>query len=65
MESIVKVEMGPNCIGCGTCIAMHPTVFEWDEQSHSRLKAGIVPDHYLDEISDAAAACPARNITVK
>ncbi|MDO4288348.1 MAG: ferredoxin [Eubacterium sp.] len=65
MESIVKVEMGPNCISCGTCIAMHPAVFEWDEHSRSRLKAGINPDCYMDEITNAAAACPARNIIVK
>ncbi len=65
MESIVKVEVGPNCIGCGMCMGMHPNVFEWNEKGRSKLKDGIVPDHYMDEITDAANACPVGNIIIK
>ncbi|MBU2109638.1 ferredoxin, partial [Patescibacteria group bacterium] len=28
------------CIGCGTCIALCPKYWEWDEDNKARIKAG-------------------------
>lgn len=45
------------CIGCGTCIALCPNSFKWDE---SGVKAEEIVPPADDEVTlkEAAAACP-------
>lgn len=52
------------CIGAGSCVAIAPTAFGWDERSHGKvilLDPGTVED---DTLREAALACPTQAIVL-
>ncbi len=51
------------CIGCGTCLALAPGSFKWNEQN----KAESIEPPADDEktVRETAAACPVQAITVE
>jgi ferredoxin len=62
MKLKVKVDK-ETCIGCGTCIAVAPEIFEFDSDGKSKPKSEIVEDQNLiEKAKDAAAACPTHSI---
>ena len=64
------------CIGCMSCVAVCPEVFDIDEnkqkaiikekyrKSSQELTIGIVPSSILDCIKDAVETCPVSVITM-
>ena len=57
-----RVEVGPACIGSGSCVGLSPGLFGLgrDRRSHP-VRAEIEPD---EAALDAAFACPVEAITV-
>jgi ferredoxin len=51
------------CIGCGTCIALCPASFKWDE-SGLKAEAKIPPGDNENSLKDAVAACPVQAISL-
>lgn len=51
------------CIGCGTCLALAPASFKWNEQN----KADPInpPGDPEQAIKDSAAACPTQAVTIE
>ena len=61
----MKVEVDKDvCISCGLCIDICPEVFEYDENSKSRVIEGCNLDEHNDEILEAKDACPVEAIKV-
>lgn len=61
MLQISKIKIDRDaCIGCGSCAAIAPDVFEMDDENKSRIK----DPHGADDatIQSAAEACPANAI---
>ncbi|GAB2683067.1 ferredoxin [Thalassiella azotivora] len=57
-----RAEVGPECIGSGSCVALAPHRFQPAEGNRSRAVEGtFAPD---ESVLDAAASCPAEAITV-
>ena len=61
------------CIGCGTCIALCPKYWEWNEDNKARIKGGKFDENkkeYELEINefecnkDAEEACPVSVIKI-
>jgi len=48
------------CIGCGSCVAAAPDIFEMDDNG----KAEVIKDEATDEAEEAAGICPVDAITV-
>jgi len=59
-----KIKIDRNkCIGCGTCVALAPEVFELDKENKSRVKN---PKGANEEtIKLAADSCPAEAIKIE
>ena len=58
----MSIKVDPNlCIGCGTCVAMCPDVF----QMNSEAKAEAISQENTDCAKRAAEACPAQAIIVE
>lgn len=59
---MVSVEVDEDeCIGCGSCVAVCPEVFEIDGKSHVKDPEGAE----LDKIKEAEQICPVDAITVE
>lgn len=64
MAKIKKIEVDRNkCIGCGTCAALAPEVFELDENNKSRVKNAN--GEKLETIKLAADSCPTKAIKIE
>jgi len=50
------------CIGCGSCAALCPEVFELDSEGKARVKEGAETDKEC--VKEAAEACPVQAIKV-
>lgn len=51
------------CIGCGTCLALAPASFKWNDQNKAD---GINPPGDDEKtVKDATAACPVQAITIE
>jgi len=59
MQPIIDKE---KCIGCGTCIALCPGSFKWDE-SGTKAEAIVPPADNETALKDTAAACPVQVIS--
>ena len=61
MPKISKIKIDRDaCVGCGSCAAMAPDVFEMDDENKSRIKDPKAADDAT--IQSAAQACPANAI---
>jgi len=49
------------CIGCGSCVAVCPDVFEMDDDGKARVKSGV--DLKSSCILDAIKSCPVEAIS--
>lgn len=49
-----------NCISCGACAAICPSVFEIDEVS--KVMVDLVPENLKDEVVEAIESCPTEAI---
>ena len=57
-----RAQVGPGCIGAGSCQSLAPHRFVPAEGTRSRAVEGVfAPD---ESVLDAAASCPAEAITV-
>ena len=52
------------CIGCGTCLALAPNSFKWDETG-MKAEPIIPPGDEEQIVKDALAACPVEAITLE
>ncbi len=62
----VKVEViKDTCIGCGTCIAVAPEVFEWDSDGKSKVKVAETNDpDLIQKAKNGESGCPVHAIKV-
>ncbi len=64
MTKIKKIEVDKNkCIGCGTCAALAPEVFELDKNNKSTVKN--TSNAKLETIKLAADSCPTKAIKIE
>lgn len=50
-----------SCIGCGSCVAISPENFEFDEDGLSELK----DDKVIESTRNAVEACPVSAISIE
>ncbi|MCD6371510.1 MAG: ferredoxin [Candidatus Aenigmarchaeota archaeon] len=50
------------CIGCGTCVALCPEVFDLDSEGKSYVKN---PEGKCDNLKEVVESCPAGAISLK
>ena len=61
----VKIDES-TCIGCGTCVALCPEVFELGEDGKAKVKLQNSKTPKLQaEIDEAIEACPVKAISLK
>lgn len=61
----MKIKIDKNkCIGCGTCVALCPNSFNWD-QTGLKVEAVNPPSDENSSLKDAAAACPVQAIELE
>ncbi|HPV70605.1 MAG TPA: ferredoxin [Candidatus Magasanikbacteria bacterium] len=61
----MKIKIDKNkCIGCGTCVALCPGSFKWDE-SGLKVEAINPPSDTAASLKDAAASCPVQAIDLE
>jgi len=51
------------CIGCGTCVALCPEVFELGEEGKARVKLQAPSSKLQVKIEEAIESCPVGAIT--
>lgn len=55
----MKIEViKENCIGCGACQAIAPSVFEITDEGVSEVKLDEIPKELEEETMDAIEGCP-------
>ncbi|MFA6533589.1 MAG: ferredoxin [Patescibacteria group bacterium] len=50
------------CIGCGTCVAICPEVFELNAEGKAVVKPGVDLAAFADKIKEAIESCPTQAI---
>ena len=50
------------CLGCGTCVALYPEIFEMDEDFKARVKKEADDFHNAPE---AVQSCPGQAISIE
>jgi ferredoxin len=53
------------CLGCGTCVAMAPEVFEIGEDGKSKVKEGAELEKNKDLIIQAKDGCRLKRLRLK
>jgi len=53
------------CLGCGTCVAIAPEVFEIGEDGKSKIKEGADLEKNKDLLLQAKEGCPTQAIEVE
>ena len=54
------------CIGCGTCIAVAPEIYEFDSDGKSKAKIEIIEyPNLIEKAKDAEVACPTHSVKVE
>ena len=62
----MKVKVNKDkCIGCGTCVALAPEVFEIDDDGKSKIKEGADLEKNKEVIKQAKDACPTQAIEIE
>lgn len=46
------------CIGCGACVSICDSVFEFDDEGLSTVKVDEISDDLKDSVTEAIEACP-------
>lgn len=54
-----------NCIGCGACQAIAPSIFEIDDEGLSKVIMEEVAESDLEDFNDALESCPTGAIVEK
>lgn len=55
----MKIEViKENCIGCGACQAIAPSVFEITDEGVSEVKLDEIPEELEEATMDAIEGCP-------
>lgn len=64
MEKIRVIQQA--CIGCGSCAAICPDVFEMNDEGFSEVKDGmeVVTDELRNDMMDALEGCPTSAIEI-
>jgi len=60
----VKVDT-KDCISCGACVAICPSVFDFNEESKCIVKKQPETTEEIECVKQAEAACPVMVINVK
>ncbi len=47
-----------NCIGCGSCQAIAPEVFELDDEGFATVKTNEIDEDIEEDVTDAVEGCP-------
>lgn len=51
------------CIGCGTCVALCPEVFELNNEGKAEVKSKVKSEKLKVKIQEAIEACPVEAIS--
>ncbi|HOX96758.1 MAG TPA: ferredoxin [bacterium] len=56
----VKAKVNPDlCVGCGTCAAIAPDIFEMSAEGKAQVKnGGVVADNQVELLDRALSMCP-------
>lgn len=54
----MKLKVNDNCIGCGTCQAICPDVFEINDDGYATTIVDEVSEELMDDAIDAKEGCP-------
>jgi ferredoxin len=54
-----------NCIGCGACQAIAPSIFEMDDEGLSKVIMEEVSESEQEDFNDALESCPTGAIVEK
>ncbi|MCD7894609.1 MAG: ferredoxin [Erysipelotrichaceae bacterium] len=58
----MSYKVNENCIGCGTCAAICPDVFDLNADGLAENIIGDIPDELMDSAKEAAESCPVEAI---
>ena len=61
---IMKVKIDDNCIGCGACTAMVPSVFALEDGKSVVIKQPETDDE-KEKVKQAAELCPTQSIIIE
>lgn len=51
------------CLGCGTCVAIDPDIFELDSEGKAYVKSIFIPEEKQQNVIEAINSCPASAIS--
>lgn len=60
-----KVSVNETCIGCGACMSICPKYFDFSDEGYSEVIKEVVDTEDIDDVVDAAEACPVSAIKVE
>lgn len=58
---MIKIDKNA-CIGCGSCCATCPSIFELDNDGLAKVKAEIVSEEEKKSVQEAVENCPVEAI---
>ena len=62
----MKVKINKNaCIGCGSCAAICPEVFEIDDGGIAKVTVEKVEENQLNDATEASENCPTSAIEIE
>jgi len=62
----MKIKIDKNkCLGCGTCVALAPEVFEIGEDGKSKVKEGADLEKNKDLIKQTKDSCPTQAVEIE
>ena len=50
------------CTGCGLCIDICPSVFDWNDEGLADVIVDEVPEEDEDDVREAMESCPSESI---
>ncbi len=62
----MKVKINKNaCIGCGSCAAICPEVFEIDDEGIAKVTVEKIEENQLNDATEASENCPTSAIEIE
>lgn len=62
----MKVKINKNaCIGCGSCAAICPKVFEIDDEGIAKVTVEKIEENQLNDATEASENCPTSAIEIE